>query len=67
MLFYLAQDIPVLVKTGDAYVMLTGYNNSELVVADPLTGEIGKMSKSDCEALFASSGNRFLTYVSKAD
>lgn len=67
MLFYLAQDIPVLVKTGDAYVMLTGYNNSELVVADPLTGEIGKRSKSDCEALFASSGNRFLTYVSKED
>lgn len=64
MLFYLNRDMPVLVllNEGDA-VLLTGFNTTEVVVLDPITGILTKKSISEVRTWFQENGNYFITYI----
>lgn len=63
-LYYVNQDIPVLVsmKDGNA-VLLVGFNELNTVIMNPLTGEVSKLGMKDSEQLFKDNGNVFITYM----
>ncbi len=66
MLYYVNQDIPVLVYMDDKTTMLiVGFNEQNIVVMDPVKGEIYKIGRKDSKELFENNGNRFLTYAFK--
>ena len=66
--YYLDQDIPVLVQTGEeSAILLTGYNSNELVWMEPDAGTLHKVSKDTSENYFKERKNRFITYSRKAD
>ena len=56
-LYYLNRDIPVLVMVdnGDA-VLLTGFNELNVVVMNPSTGQLGKMGRKDSAKWFEENG-----------
>lgn len=63
-LYYVNQDIPVLVMLEDGEaVLLIGFNEANTVIMNPETGTVYKMGMSDSREWFERSGNRFLTYV----
>ncbi len=66
LLYYVNQDIPVLalLKDGDA-VLVTGFNNSQIVIMEPSTGKLYKVSTSRYTEWFAENGNCFITYMRK--
>ena len=63
-LYYVNQDIPVLamLENGDA-VLITGFNEFNVVVMNPAKGTLGKVGMNDATAWFAENGNRFVTYM----
>ncbi|MCR4763599.1 MAG: hypothetical protein K5696_08710 [Lachnospiraceae bacterium] len=65
-LYYVNQDIPVLVSMQDGSALLViGYNDTELVIVDPRknAGErVYKITRSHGNQLFRENGNRFITY-----
>ena len=61
--FFLNQDIPVMAFVGGEAVLLTGFNETEYVVMDPLAGTLEKHKKTELAQLFGAYGNRFLTYI----
>lgn len=64
MLYYVNQDIPVLIYMNDESAMLMiGFNEQNIVVMDPVKGEIYKIGRKDSKELFDNNGNRFLTYA----
>lgn len=65
-LYYVNKDLPVmaLLKNGDA-VLITGFNEYNIVVMDPLTGTLYKMGLGDSAEWFESNGNQFLTYITE--
>lgn len=65
-LYYVNQDIPVLVmlKDGSA-VLLIGFNEMNTVVMNPETGTVYKVGLNDSKEWFEENGNRFITYVRK--
>lgn len=63
-LYYVNQDIPVLVVMNDQTAMLvTGFNESQIVLFDPITGELRKENITDADNAFKANGYRFLTYI----
>ena len=63
-LFYLNQDLPILVTLPEGNCqLLTGFNETEVVVLDPVAGTLGKISKKEAEARYSVNGNRFMTYI----
>ena len=63
-LYYVDQDIPVLVMLEDgSAVLLVGFNEKNTVVMNPETGVVGKVGMNDSAQWFEENGNRFLTYV----
>ncbi len=66
MLYYVNQDIPVLVSLRDSNaLLLIGFNESELVLVDPSRSpeeRVYKITRSQGNRLFEQSGNRFTTY-----
>lgn len=66
--YYLNQDIPVLVQTGeDSAILLTGFNSKELVWMEPENGTLHKVSRDQSEIYFKERKNRFITYCRKGD
>ena len=62
-LYYVNKDIPVLAVLNDSTAMLvTGFNESQVVLYDPSKGELRKESISDVDDMFRTNGYRFLTY-----
>lgn len=63
-LYYVNQDIPVLalLKNGEA-VLVTGFNEYQIVIMDPVTGSLYKKGMNDSSEWFAENGNSFITYV----
>ena len=63
MLYFVSRDLPVLalLKDGEA-VLITGYNESQVVIFQPSAGKLAKRSMSDAGKWFEESGNCFLTY-----
>lgn len=63
-LYYVNQDIPVLVSLEDGSAMLViGFNELNIVVMNPETGTVYKMGMSDAAELFRQNGNMFVTYL----
>lgn len=64
LLYYVNQDIPVLalLDNGNA-VLLTGFNQFNVVIMDPTAGTLDKKGMNDSAQWFAENGNRFITYI----
>ena len=63
-LYYVNQDIPVLaiLEDGEA-VLVTGFNEFNVVIMEPFTGKLYKKGMNDATAWFAENGNHFITYM----
>lgn len=63
LLFYIDRDIPVMVlyDTGEA-IVITGFNQFNIVVMDPVARKLGYMSRSDAKAMLESTNNQVFTY-----
>lgn len=63
-LYFVNQDIPVLVtlKDGSA-VLLIGFNEKNTVVMNPETGSVYKVGMNDSKEWFEENGNCFITYI----
>ncbi len=63
-LYYVNQDIPVLamLESGEA-VLVTGFNEFNVVIMDPVAGTLEKKGMNDSTQWFAENGNHFVTYV----
>ena len=63
-LYYVNQDIPVLaiLEDGEA-VLVTGFNEFNVVIMEPSTGKLYKKGMNDATAWFAENGNHFITYI----
>jgi len=66
-LYYLDQDIPVLAMLAEEAMLITGFNEQQIVLMDPETGTLSKRGISDAREMFAETGNRFLTYVRRQE
>lgn len=65
-LYYPDREIPVLAVLADGNaVLLTGFNETQVVVMDPQTGTTDKMGMGDAEAWFEENGNMFVSYTGK--
>ena len=65
-LYYVNQDIPVMVLLNDGQAMLViGFNELNTVLMDPSTGTVYKYGMNDSNALFESNGNHFITYITE--
>lgn len=63
-LYYVNKDIPVLARLGARKaVLVTGFNDSEVVLMDPDTNTLSKIKKKQAEVLFEEAGNHFITYI----
>ncbi len=64
MLYYVDQGAPVMAMVEDgSAVLITGFDENNLMIFDPAQGNIYKRGKKDAASWLASNGNRFLTYV----
>lgn len=64
MLYFVNQDIPVLalLENGEA-VLLTGFNEYNVVVMEPATGRLYKKGMNDTREWMEENGNPFITYI----
>ncbi|MBP3602972.1 MAG: hypothetical protein J6J79_02345 [Lachnospiraceae bacterium] len=63
-LYYVNQDIPVLVMMEDgSAVLLIGFNEQNTVLMNPETGTVYKMGMNDSKEWFEQNGNKFITYI----
>ncbi|MBR5798767.1 MAG: hypothetical protein IKY23_01765 [Lachnospiraceae bacterium] len=63
-LYYVNQDIPVLIMLEDgSAVLLIGFNEKNTVVMNPENGEVYKVGMNDSKEWFEQNGNRFITYI----
>jgi hypothetical protein len=68
MLYYLNQDIPVMVRLSDgSSMLLIGFNTQNIVLFNPKKGtaNVYKNGMNDSYSLFEENGNHFLTYLYK--
>lgn len=66
MLYYVNQDIPVMVMLNNGQSMLViGFNDLNTVLMDPQSGEVYKYGMNDSDKLFSENGNHFVTYIDK--
>ncbi len=64
LLYYVNMDYPLLCILGEAdAVLITGFNETQVVVMDPKSGSLSKMSLTEATALCSESGNVFYTYI----
>lgn len=63
-LYYVNQDIPVmaLLRDGNA-VLVTGFNEVQVVIMDPVSGRLYKRGMKDAAEWFEQNGNYFVTYM----
>lgn len=65
-LYYVNQDIPVLVSLeNDSAMLVIGFNELNVVVMNPETGTVYKIGMNDAANMFRQSGNAFVTYLRK--
>nr|MDE6619083.1 hypothetical protein [Lachnospiraceae bacterium] len=67
-LYYINQDIPVLVSLeNDSAMLVTGFNELNVVVMNPETGSVYKVGMNDATNMFRQNGNEFETYLRKKE
>lgn len=65
-LYYVNMDIPVLAMLQDGNaILIVGFNELNIVVMDPLTGEVYKKGMNDSTQWLEENGNTFITYARK--
>ena len=63
-LYYVNQDIPVLAILQDgSAVLVVGFNEYNVVLMNPQSGDVKKMGKNDATEWFAENGNCFIMYI----
>lgn len=68
MLYFINQDIPVLARLEDGEaVLLTGFNEFNVVVMEPFTGRLYKKGMNDTREWMEENGNPFITYIRTED
>lgn len=64
MLYFVNKDIPVLAELGNGEaVLLTGFNESQVMIFEPSTGRLYRRGMNDTKAWLEENGNCFITYV----
>ncbi len=67
-LYFINQDIPVLARLQDGEaVLLTGFNEFNVVVMEPSTGRLYKKGMNDTREWMEENGNSFITYIRTED
>ncbi|MCM1120183.1 MAG: hypothetical protein NC543_12590 [bacterium] len=68
MLYFINQDIPVLAiqRSGEA-VLLTGFNEFNVVVMEPSSGKLYKKGMNDTREWMEENGNPFIAYIRMED
>lgn len=67
-LYYVNQDIPVLVTLEDGEaVLVTGFNELQVVIMEPSKGTLYKKGMNDSAEWFLENGNQFITYIKNAE
>lgn len=63
MLYYVDRDIPVMVlyDSGEA-ILITGFNQFNIVIMDPVEKKLGYMSRSDAKEMLEQTENQVFTY-----
>ena len=62
-IFYLNKDLPILVLLeNEEAVLLTGFNQNEIVVYHPSSGKLEKEKKEVLKEIYERNGNQFITY-----
>lgn len=65
-LYYVNKDIPVLAMLTDGNaVLITGFNELNIVVMDPVAGTLEKRGMNDSTEWLLENGNQFITYIRK--
>ncbi len=65
-LYYVNKDIPVLATLEDGNaVLITGFNELNIVVMDPVTGTLEKRGMNDSAEWLEENGNQFISYIRK--
>lgn len=65
-LYYVNKDIPVLATLADGNaVLITGFNELNIVVMDPVTGTLEKRGMNDSTEWLEANGNQFISYIRK--
>lgn len=65
-LYYVNKDIPVLAMLADGNaVLITGFNELNIVVMDPVTGTLEKRGMKDSTEWLLENGNQFISYIRK--
>lgn len=65
-LYYVNKDIPVLATLEDGNaVLITGFNELNIVVMDPVAGTLEKRGMNDSTEWLAENGNQFIAYIRK--
>lgn len=63
-LYYTNQDIPVLTTLeGGRAMLITGFNELNIVVMDPTDGTVYKIGMNDATEMLRENGNQFITYM----
>ena len=67
MLYYIDRDIPVMVLYDDGEaILITGFNQFNIVVMDPVAKKLGYMSRSDAKKMLEETQNQVFTYYHQA-
>ncbi len=62
-LYYPDREVPVLAMLQDGNaVLITGFNEQNVVLMNPVTGEVAKMGMNDARSWFEENGNQFIAY-----
>lgn len=65
-LYYVNKDIPVLATLEDGNaVLITGFNELNIVVMDPVAGTLEKRGMNDSTEWLSENGNQFIAYIRK--
>ncbi|MDE7359490.1 MAG: hypothetical protein K2N39_08720, partial [Lachnospiraceae bacterium] len=65
-LYYVNKDIPVLAMLEDGNaVLITGFNELNIVVMDPVAGTLEKRGMNDSAEWLEENGNQFISYIRK--
>lgn len=65
-LYYVNKDLPVLATLEDGNaVLITGFNELNIVVMDPVEGTLEKRGMNDSKEWLEENGNQFISYIRK--
>ncbi len=62
-LYFVSENRPIIAKDNPSYyILIIGYNNSNIIIYDPLTGDTKSVNKEQASRQFEENGNVFISY-----